>query len=184
MKIKSIFTTKQITLSAICLALIVIGGLIKIPVGAVPVTLQLLFVLLSAQLLTPKAIFFVILSYIFLGLIGLPVFSSGGGLGYVFHPTFGYLIGFLFGGVLTSFMLHKKPKITVGYMFFANICGYLCVYVFGILYFYLLNLLYFSNSVLLWPTILTCFIIFVPSDAVFCIISVFVANKIRRFVAN
>ncbi len=182
MKLLSNFTTKQITLSAIFLALIIIGGFLKIPIGIVPITLQLLFVLLTAQLLTPKSTIFVIFTYVILGLIGLPVFSNGGGIGYVLQPTFGYLIGFLFGGVLTSFLVHRKIKVSVKYMLFANFCGYLCVYIFGVLYFYLLNIFYFSNNVMFGKTLLTCFVVFVPSDIVFCLLSAFIADKIKPFV--
>ena len=182
MKIKSLFTTKQITLSAIFLALIIIGGFIKIPIGIVPITLQLLFVLLAAQLLPPKSTLFVVLTYIFLGLIGLPVFSNGGGVGYVFQPTFGYLIGFLFGGVLTSLLVHRNDKNSFKYMLIANVCGYLCVYVFGVLYLYLLNIFYLSNDLLFFETLLTSFVIFLPSDLLFCVLSVCVASKIKPFI--
>ncbi len=33
--------------------------------------------------------------YIIIGLAGLPVFSLGGGIQYVFKNTFGYIIGFM-----------------------------------------------------------------------------------------
>ena len=32
--------------------------------------------------------------YIVLGLVGLPIFTQGGGPGYIFQPSFGYIIGF------------------------------------------------------------------------------------------
>jgi biotin transport system substrate-specific component len=35
------------------------------------------------------------LIYVVLGLIGIPVFTKGGGLSYIFEPSFGYLIGFI-----------------------------------------------------------------------------------------
>ena len=33
--------------------------------------------------------------YIALGLMGLPIFTAGGGLGYVFQPTFGFLLSYI-----------------------------------------------------------------------------------------
>lgn len=38
-------------------------------------------------------------TYVLLGLAGLPIFAYGGGLAYVLSPTFGCLIGFIFGDV-------------------------------------------------------------------------------------
>ena len=34
-------------------------------------------------------------SRIALGLMGLPIFTAGGGLGYVFQPTFGFLLSYI-----------------------------------------------------------------------------------------
>ena len=37
------------------------------------------------------------LVYVVLGLIGIPVFTAGGGISYIFKPTFGYLLGYIIG---------------------------------------------------------------------------------------
>ncbi len=47
---------------------------------------------------------FAVWVYIALGLLGLPVFTNGGGPGYVFQPTFGYLIGFALGSRITGML--------------------------------------------------------------------------------
>ena len=38
--------------------------------------------------------------YTVLGLAGVPVFTGGGGLWYIFQPTFGYILGFIIGGIV------------------------------------------------------------------------------------
>ena len=75
------------------------GAFVRLPLPftPVPITLQTLFVLLSGALLGPGLGGTTQLSYIFLGLIGLPVFSgAGSGITYLCGPTGGYLIGFVF----------------------------------------------------------------------------------------
>ena len=49
-----------------------------------------------------------------MGLLGLPVFASGGGFSYVLLPSFGYLIGFLFGSIIVGFSVSylKDQKYT------------------------------------------------------------------------
>jgi len=78
---------------ALFAALTAVGALIRIPVPPVPFTLQTFFVFLSGGLLGPKTGFLSQCIYLTIGLIGLPVFSGGGGPGYVFQPQFGYLLG-------------------------------------------------------------------------------------------
>jgi biotin transport system substrate-specific component len=75
------------------------------PLSPVPFTLQTLVLLYIILVLRERA-WRPVLSYIALGLAGLPVFAYGGGPAYVFSPTFGYLVGFLLasfvGGRLAS----------------------------------------------------------------------------------
>ena len=45
--------------------------------------------------------------YLALGLVGLPIFSSGGGPAYVLQPSFGYIIGFAIGGFFAAWYREK-----------------------------------------------------------------------------
>ena len=71
-----------------------IGGLIRIPMPLVPITMQTFFVYLSGVFLGGRngpASQFVFLA---IGLLGVPVFGKGGGMMYILQPSFGYLIAF------------------------------------------------------------------------------------------
>ena len=93
--------TTNLATAALVAALLAASAWITIPVGAVPVTLQVFFVVLAALLLPPAWAGASIAGYIALGAVGLPIFSGAqGGLGVLAGPTGGYLAGFLVGAVV------------------------------------------------------------------------------------
>lgn len=100
----SIYT---MTLCALFTALITVGAFIQIQFPVVPITLQTLFVILCALLLGAKRSAISVGLYLFLGLIGLPVFTKGGGPGYVLQPTFGYLLGFLAAAIIVGVLSRR-----------------------------------------------------------------------------
>ncbi|MBI5805768.1 biotin transporter BioY [candidate division TA06 bacterium] len=78
-------------------ALTALGAFVRVPLPftPVPLTLQVFFVLLSAMVLGPKAVFSQVL-YVIMGLTGLPVFTgASAGFSHLFGPTGGYLLGFI-----------------------------------------------------------------------------------------
>ncbi len=67
----------------------------------VPITLQVLAVLIVGLSLTPRQSFLALAEYIGAGIVGLPVFSGGGsGIAWLLGPTGGYIWGFLFAAPL------------------------------------------------------------------------------------
>jgi len=73
---------KDLTLGGLFTALIAVGAFLKItiPVQPVPMhfTLQFFFVLLAALLLGSKRAFASVITYLVIGLCGLPIFATGG----------------------------------------------------------------------------------------------------------
>ena len=47
--------------------------------------------------------FYSTLSYVILGLMGLPIFAAGGGIGYVMSPTFGFLYGMVLASLAIAY---------------------------------------------------------------------------------
>ena len=100
--------TKDLVLCAMFVALIAVGAFIKIPVPVVPFTLQFLFTMLAGLLLGPVNGALAVVVYIVLGLIGLPIFTQGGGPGYIFQPSFGYIIGFAVAAYVNGKIANAK----------------------------------------------------------------------------
>lgn len=102
--------TKNLVRMALLAALIAVGAFIRIPVPVCPFTLQFLFTMLAGLLLGSKYGALSVLVYLCVGLLGLPVFADGGGIGYVFQPTFGYLIGFCIASYVTGAIATGRPS--------------------------------------------------------------------------
>ncbi|WP_352400744.1 biotin transporter BioY [Anaerotignum sp.] len=173
-----ILRIKEITLVGLFAALITIGAFIRIPVPVVPFTLQYLFTMLAGLLLGGKLGAMSVGIYILLGLMALPVFTQGGGLGYIFTPTFGYIIGFFVGAYVTGNIANKVSNPSYRKLYTANFLGLGIVYLFGMVYYYAISNFYLNTPIRLWPLFLYCFILAVPGDIVLCVIAAIIAKRI------
>lgn len=170
---------KKISLTGIFAALIAVGAFVKIPAAPVPVTLQSFFVLLSGILLGSKWGMLSVLVYIILGILGFPVFTSGGGIMYVLHPTFGFLIGFLASSFFAGALFRDKR--------ISWLRAYLCLiptYVIGILY-YIMVLKFFSNkNIDFYEILYTGYVLFIPADVMKCIAVQVFGKKLRAVLSK
>ncbi len=123
---------KEIVLILFFSLLTAISSKIKIEIGVVPITFQTFTVFLSGIILGSKRGALSQLTYLILGLLGLPLFSRGGGIYYIFSPTFGYIIGFIFASYISGFIKEYKLNLLLSLLvlIFANIT----IYIFGLLY--------------------------------------------------
>jgi len=97
--------------SGLLCAVLCVCALIRIPVGAVPMTFAVFGVLLCGSLLPPSYAALPVCVYLFLGAIGVPVFSSmTGGIGALFGPTGGFLLAYPLLALIPSviFSCHKR----------------------------------------------------------------------------
>lgn len=161
-------------------ALIAVGAFIRIPVPVCPFTLQLLFTTLAGILLGSRRGGMAVLVYLVLGLVGVPVFTEGGGIAYIFQPTFGYLIGFAAGAWLTGKIIETSPDGSLARYVAACLAGLAVVYGCGMAYVYVINNFYLGTPLGLWPLILYCFLLAVPGDIVLCLLAAGLGRKIRR----
>lgn len=73
------------------------------------------------------------IAYLALGLSGFPVFSQGGGIGYLKQPSFGYLLGFIPGGWICGYLAFKAPP-RLESLTFSGLCGLASIHLTGIVY--------------------------------------------------
>ncbi|MGG2073319.1 biotin transporter BioY [Lysinibacillus irui] len=128
--------TLALVMIAMFAALTAIGAFIKIPLPVVPFTLQIVFVFLAGCLLGSRNALYSQLIYIGVGLVGLPVFTQGGGIMYVLQPTFGYLIGFSLAAYCIGFIMERIKTPTKKHFIGATIMGLILIYAVAVPYLY------------------------------------------------
>lgn len=140
--------TRRIVYIAIFVALICVGGMLSVPIPftQIEISLSTLFVIMSGLVLGRRDGALAVLIYIVMGLLGLPVFTQGGGVGYVFNPSFGYLIGFVPATFLAGLLCERLNKKTTGKVFAAALIGMIPIYLCGITYQVLLLHYYIGNA--------------------------------------
>lgn len=165
-------------LAALFAALVAIGAFIRIPAPLVPFTLQTMFVTLAGLLLGRRLGAVSVLLYIAMGLIGLPVFTEGGGMGYLLKPSFGYIIGFAAAAWLTGHIAHSVERPGYGRLLWAGFAGLGAVYSFGLVYYYFISTLYLGRPMGLWQLLLYCFILTVPGDILLNFLAAALARRL------
>lgn len=123
-------TTRELTYAALFTALIAGGAFVALPIGSVPFTLQVLFVLLAGMLLGPRLAALSTLAYLALGLVA-PVYAGGtSGLGVLFGPTGGYLWGFVLAALATGAICGQR-RTSLNRFVGAGLLGLVPIYALG-----------------------------------------------------
>jgi biotin transport system substrate-specific component len=175
--------TRDLSRTAVFVALTVAGAFLRIPLWPVPLTLQTFFVLLSGLVLGSRLGALSQAVYILLGLVGLPVFTNGGGLGYLIQPTFGYLMGFVPAAAVTGLIAGPSgDRLSVRRACLASVAGVLAVYLVGVPYLYI-SLRYVAGKALeLGAVTKTGFLVFLPGDAIKVAVLTVAAPRVRRLL--
>lgn len=173
---------RQIILCALFTALIAIGAFIRIPVPVLSISLQTLFTTLAGLLLGSRLGCLSALCYMIVGLMGVPVFTEGGGLGYILRPSFGYIIGFCIGTFITGKIAQKACKPSYGRLLAAGFSGMAAIYLCGLMYYYVICNYVINTPIAIWPLFLHCFIMVAPGDAALCFFSAYLALRLKRHV--
>ena len=173
--------THKLTLVSMFAALTAVGAFIRIPLPYVPITLQVFFVFLAGVLLGPRLGALSQIVYLVLGLIGLPIFAAGGGPGYLFHPTFGFLLGFVAASYVIGLIVYNTEEAGFFKILFASVLGMIILYLVGVPYAYLiLNKVTGVKMALIDTSKLM--LVFVPGDVLKAVGVAVIAPKVRRVV--
>lgn len=178
---KKITNIRNMNLLALFAALTAIGAFIKIPLPYVPITLQTIFVLLAGIILGKKLATFSQIVYIALGLIGIPIFTEGGGLGYILKPSFGYLLSFIAAAYVVGSIIENREKNHFN-IFITSIIGVFITYLIGVPYLYLILTKVSNINITFISTIKTGMIAFLPGDMLKVVIVTIIAPKIYATV--
>lgn len=165
---------------AIFTALMIAGAYIKIPFPLMPLTFQTVFAVLAGLMLGWRKGMLSMTAYALLGLMGVPVFTNGGGIFYVTQPSFGYILGFIASAGVAGIAYFNKKKLWQ--IILLALAAFICDYVFGIAYFIAAWKL--NGYAALWSAVVTYNLVYMPKDAVLTVIAALVSfavtPKIQR----
>ena len=170
----------SMTQMAFCVAILCISSYLVIPLPFTPIVLSMhtIIVNLIGLLLKPKYAVYTILMYLFMGIIGLPVFSGGtSGLGKLFGPTGGFYFGFVFAVLAISLLKGKKT----------NFWRYVCLIVgigIPIQHFFAVLFMCFYNGFQVKSAIIAVLLPFLLGDLVKAILSVGIGLAIKKTISG
>lgn len=172
--------TYTLVLCALFAALSCVGAFIKIPFIPLPITLQTLFTTMAGLLLGGKRGAISIGVYIALGLLGLPVFTQGGGLGYFLKPSFGFILGFAAGAFVTGLIASRKENPSFLWLLGACFAGMGVIYLIGLPYFYVITNQFTENTIGISALMVNCFLMMLPGDIAKNLVAAFLAKRLWR----
>lgn len=166
--------TRQLTMIGVTTAIICILGPLSLPIGIVPISLTNLAIYFAIYALGGKRGTLSYIVYLFIGLVGLPVFSGfSGGLPKLLGPTGGYLIGFIFIAFISGIFVDKFPN--KNYMcFLGMVLGTIVTYIFGT------SWLAYEAHIGFNKALAVGVLPFIPGDIVKIIIALLIGPQIRK----
>lgn len=167
--------TRKLIIISIFASLISIGAFIKVPVSLVPVTLQTFFIFLCGLTLNKYDSMKAVILYITIGLIGFPIFASGGGLSYILVPSFGYLIGFIPMCYVISY-IKRDDRLSKKIMISSLALGIL--YLIGIIYFIVIQYTQVGKIYEFSWLFYYLFIVYLPGDIISIVIALYLNKRI------
>ena len=174
-------TTRMKTLDmayvAMFAAIIAVCSWITIP-ATVPFTLQTFGVFLAVGVLGGKRGTMAVLTYLLLGMIGVPVFSGfAGGIGYMLGSTGGYIVGFIFTA-LTMWLMESLFGKKRWVLTFSMLLGILVCYVFGTIWFIWV---YANNTgeIGWWTALFWCVVPYIIPDVLKILLALNFCRKLK-----
>lgn len=115
--------------------------------------------------------------YLILGLLGLPIFASGGGISYVLQPTFGFLLASIPATWAIGHIAERKqPHFQI---VFACAVGLSIVYLIGLPYMALILRFYLHENLSFYQLLLVGLLPFLPGDAIKVVLCAILCPRIQ-----
>lgn len=170
--------TRDLILTALFAALTAAGAFIRIPLGVSTITLQLLFTALAGVLLGARLGALSQTVYVLLGLVGAPVFASGGGFQYVLNPTFGFVLGL----IPTAYLIGALTEGDVSPRRIALAClaGFTALYLIGVPYMGVICNAYLGKGLTAGQILKSGMLVYLPGDCLKVAACALLAPRLAR----
>ncbi|QKY69779.1 biotin transporter BioY [Lentibacillus sp. CBA3610] len=182
--------TTNLTFSAIFVCLMAIGAnitvwfpMLAIPIGGatVPLSLQTFFATIAGLMLGKRLGAFAMMTYILIGIAGLPVFSQlKAGPMQLFLPTGGFIISFIFVAFFAGLIAERCKKPSYPMYILAAFTGLIFNYGIGVTYMYVAINTWLELQIsytLAWSGMIPFLI---KDTGLACLAAVFMLNLVKR----
>jgi len=175
-------TAKDLNITALSAVIIAVCSWISFPL-IVPVTLQTFGIFTVVGIIGLKKGTAAVVLYLLLGAAGLPVFSGfKGGIGVLFGPTGGYLIGFVAAAIILGWLVEscgrKSTVLAAGMALGLAACYLLGTIWFKIVYTHKIGTVDLL-TVLSW-----CVLPFLIPDVIKITLSIVVVKRVYRLISR
>jgi len=168
--------TANMTVIGLMTAVLCILGpmALAIPISPVPISLTTFAIFLTVILLGMKRGTLVYLVYLFIGFIGVPVFSGfTGGPAKLLGPTGGYLIGFVFMAFIAGLFIDRFPG-KIGWAVLGMVIGSAVTYTMGTMW------LSYTAGLSFGEALFAGVVPFIPGDSIKIVLACLVGFPIKK----
>jgi biotin transport system substrate-specific component len=165
---------KGLVYAALFGALTATGAFIVIPLPPVPITAQTFFLNIAAVLLGGSLGALSQFIYVMMGVVGIPVFAGGkAGLGVIFGPTGGYLLGFVIAAFVIGMINQMKKSAGIFWNIFSMLIGMLVIYFLGSLQLSLVAKISFHKALAIGV------LPFIPADVIKILLAAIIISRLK-----
>jgi biotin transport system substrate-specific component len=167
-------SVKGLVYAALFGALTTVGAFIVIPLPPVPITAQTFFLNVAAVLLGGSLGAVSQFIYVMLGIVGIPVFAGGkAGLGVIFGPTGGYLLGFIIAAFVIGMINQMKKSAGIFWHIFSMLIGMMIIYFLGSLQLSLVAKMSFQKALAVGV------LPFIPGDIIKILLAAIICSRLK-----
>ena len=170
--------TRNLILTALFAALTAVGAFLRIPTPTSSFTLQVFFTAMAGVLLGSRRGAASQTVYVLLGLVGLPVFTSGGGPGVLLQPTGGFLPGMIAMAWVTGRITERRGH-SFGTICLACAVGLLALYAVGLPWMHGILAGYLQQDWSVQQTLVSGMLVFLPWDLGKLLLAAVLCSRIR-----
>lgn len=172
--------TRDMALTSLFVALLAVSAQVAIPIGPVPIILQILFVLLAGLVLGRKLGPISVAVWVLLGVFGFPVFAQGkAGAAVLIGPTGGYIFGYFVCTYIVGYVA-ENFELTYKNTAIAMLAGLAVIYGLGLAGFMLSFQYVLHKAMTLDKAINLAVLPFLPFDLLKAAMAVYGGVRIRR----
>lgn len=173
-------STRDMAFTSLFAALMAVSAQLAIPIGPVPVVLQVVFVLLAGMVLGSRLGPASIAVWVLLGVFGLPVFAQGkAGAAVLIGPTGGYIFSYFVCTYIVGYAA-EHFELTYKNVTLAMLAGLAVIYGMGLAGFMLSFQYVLHKPMALAQALNLAVLPFLPLDLVKTAAAVYIGVRVRR----